>query len=553
MNSENEQQQEQISQDSKQFEENLAKQNSNNDDNDKLENSNITTTSTSTTTIIYWSGLPKDDYSFEVIKNGISLEIIDFPKSKEFLAIGRLPTCDIPMEHLSISRYHAVLQFNNKGELLIYDLESAHGTILNKRLLPSKSYTKLCVGDQLKFGQIIPKSTLLPKTMDTGVTWGFGEDAEDEGEVIMANAKNSWIKNENAYYYKDPKKAIRNWLENRGYDLEFESEQEGTKNNAKTYSVRVRLPDVEDEFGPVYGIGSNIKKREAERLAAIDACEKLDMLGILRGSQDEAALRKQRLKRLLDDGNDDDIDSFYDRTDQAERSKAKKLKQPQPPKKVETFESLTEQYEEITLKIKELQNKISLASKKVKTDGNDNGVDDDLDSYMNSINDDLEIESKTELENSLNGLLKQEQKLAKLIEITRPFDIKTTNNLNDTKNIIEKEKEQKINENPLENQDKSSVIQASNNEDDVPIENNATELATAEETSTNNKKTKKIKFKANVPMTLEQHQEQLKIYEDNNELELEDATTWEPPNDQLGIYYLYLCDGKTFLNEKFGY
>ncbi|CAJ0838404.1 13602_t:CDS:10 [Entrophospora sp. SA101] len=504
MSSENEQQQEQISQDSKQFEENLAKQNSNNDDNDKLENSNITTTSTTSKlpsppekpqqkplilqqqqpppplqyTKPDWSGLPKDDYSFEVIKNGISLEIIDFPKSKEFLAIGRLPTCDIPMEHLSISRYHAVLQFNNKGELLIYDLESAHGTILNKRLLPSKSYTKLCVGDQLKFGQIIPKSTLLPKTIDTGVTWGFGEDAEDEGEVIMANAKNSWIKNENAYYYKDPKKAIRNWLENRGYDLEFESEQEGTKNNAKTYSVRVRLPDVEDEFGPVYGIGSNIKKREAERLAAIDACEKLDMLGILRGSQDEAA----------------------------ERSKAKKLKQPQPPKKVETFESLTEQYEEITLKIKELQDKISLASKKVKTDGNDNGVDDDLDSYMNSINDDLEIESKTELENSLN-----------------------------------------------ENQDKSSVIQVSNNEDDVPIENNATELATAEETSTNNKKTKKIKFKANVPMTLEQHQEQLKIYEDNNELELEDATTWEPPNDQLGIYYLYLCDGKTFLNEKFGY
>ncbi|CAJ0760969.1 654_t:CDS:10 [Entrophospora sp. SA101] len=547
MSSENEQQQEQISQDSKQFEENLAKQNSNNDDNDKLENSNITTTTSKLPSppekpqqkplilqqqqppppLQYtkpdWSGLPKDDYSFEVIKNGISLEIIDFPKSKEFLAIGRLPTCDIPMEHLSISRYHAVLQFNNKGELLIYDLESAHGTILNKRLLPSKSYTKLCVGDQLKF--VIPKSTLLPKTIDTGVTWGFGEDAEDEGEVIMANAKNSWIKNENAYYYKDPKKAIRNWLENRGYDLEFESEQEGTKNNAKTYSVRVRLPDVEDEFGPVYGIGSNIKKREAERLAAIDACEKLDMLGILRGSQDEAA----------------------------ERSKAKKLKQPQPPKKVETFESLTEQYEEITLKIKELQDKISLASKKVKTDGNDNGVDDDLDSYMNSINDDLEIESKTELENSLNGLLKQEQKLAKLIEITRPFDIKTTNNLNDTKNIIEKEKEEKINENPLENQDKSSVIQVSNNEDDVPIENNATELATAEETSTNNKKTKKIKFKANVPMTLEQHQEQLKIYEDNNELELEDATTWEPPNDQLGIYYLYLCDGKTFLNEKFGY
>jgi hypothetical protein len=42
---------------------------------------------------------------------------------------------------------------------------------------------------------------------------GFREDAEDENETIKKNAKESWIKNENAYYYKDPKKAIRNWLE----------------------------------------------------------------------------------------------------------------------------------------------------------------------------------------------------------------------------------------------------------------------------------------------------------------------------------------------------
>jgi hypothetical protein len=34
-----------------------------------------------------WSDLPKDNFSFEVIKNGISLEFIDFP-SKEFLVLG---------------------------------------------------------------------------------------------------------------------------------------------------------------------------------------------------------------------------------------------------------------------------------------------------------------------------------------------------------------------------------------------------------------------------------------------------------------------------------
>jgi len=42
------------------------------------------------------------------------------------------------------------------------------------------------------------------------------------------------------------------------------------------------LPDVEDAYGPVYGLGNGSKRKDAERQASIDACEKLDMLGILR-------------------------------------------------------------------------------------------------------------------------------------------------------------------------------------------------------------------------------------------------------------------------------
>ena len=86
------------------------------------------------------------------------------------------------------------------------------------------------------------------------------------------------------------------------------------------------------------------------------------------------------MRELLGDDDNDDDDSFYDRTGQgiwkkfsllskiiiyilyiliiAERAKLRKIQQPQ---KVETYESLTRQREELTMKIKEIRSRISNA------------------------------------------------------------------------------------------------------------------------------------------------------------------------------------------------
>lgn len=52
---------------------------------------------------------PSNDihYGFEVIKNGIVIDRVDFGKRKAvtFVIIGRLPSCDIQLEHPTISRY----------------------------------------------------------------------------------------------------------------------------------------------------------------------------------------------------------------------------------------------------------------------------------------------------------------------------------------------------------------------------------------------------------------------------------------------------------------
>ena len=82
-----------------------------------------------------------------------------------------------------------------------------------------------------------------------------------------------------AYYHKDPKKALRNYLESKGYAYEFEVEEEGP-GHAREYTARIRLP-IDTAMGPVYGQATTGKKRDAEREAALDACIQLDKRGML--------------------------------------------------------------------------------------------------------------------------------------------------------------------------------------------------------------------------------------------------------------------------------
>ena len=99
-----------------------------------------------------WSENPERDVFFEILKNGSQLDNMPVPL-KPFSSIGRLPNCDMSLEHPSISRYHAVLQFGAAGQAYIYDLGSVHKTILNKQAIRPREYVKLKSGDQLRFGQ----------------------------------------------------------------------------------------------------------------------------------------------------------------------------------------------------------------------------------------------------------------------------------------------------------------------------------------------------------------------------------------------------------------
>jgi len=73
-------------------------------------------------------------------------------ESRSFHCFGRLNNCHVTMAHPTISRFHAVLQYRstfstsdeNRG-FYLYDLDSTHGTFLNRLRIKPKTYVKVHV------------------------------------------------------------------------------------------------------------------------------------------------------------------------------------------------------------------------------------------------------------------------------------------------------------------------------------------------------------------------------------------------------------------------
>lgn len=91
--------------------------------------------------------------SFEVLKEGRIIQSIPISVGTRCLSFGRLPDNDITLDHDSISRNHAILQFGPRNSAFVYDLGSTHGTFLNKKRLPSDQYVKITSGNNMiQFG-----------------------------------------------------------------------------------------------------------------------------------------------------------------------------------------------------------------------------------------------------------------------------------------------------------------------------------------------------------------------------------------------------------------
>ncbi|XP_066559261.1 kanadaptin isoform X2 [Amia ocellicauda] len=433
-----------------------------------------------------WGGLAETCYSFEILKNGAILDTVPLTE-RSFFVIGRLPNCDVSLEHPSISRYHAVVQYRQRagdaaeeeeavvGEqrgFYVFDLGSTHGTFVNKNRIPPKTYIRLRVGHVLKFGGSTrlfilqgPESDAeaeselsitelkelskkrqaeLEKRMmgegsdeekeeeeegqkgrkekssgeEAGCSWGMGEDALPEEDDNEENPfAMEFQEDQEAFYLKDPKKALQGFFDREGEELEYEYDDKGHG----TWTCRVCLP-VDDAVGKqlVAEVTHTGKKKEAAIQCALEACRILEARGLLR---QEAVSRKRRKKNWEDeDFYDSDDDTFLDRTGVVEKKRTDRMK------KAGKIEEKPDTYESLVAKLSKLEKELAETEQKLSTSGKTGAQassEDPLEVFMSAVRSGSELDSvaRRKLHVRMSELRKEEQRLRRLVEITRPTQL----------------------------------------------------------------------------------------------------------------------------------
>lgn len=100
-----------------------------------------------------WSHATTKPSFLEVLKEGKIIGNIPIPQGTKFYTFGRLPENNVPLDHESTSRNHAVLQFGPRNAAFIYDLGSSHGTFVNKKQISPGQYVKIISGNAIiRFG-----------------------------------------------------------------------------------------------------------------------------------------------------------------------------------------------------------------------------------------------------------------------------------------------------------------------------------------------------------------------------------------------------------------
>lgn len=576
-----------------------------------------------------WSGIPPpcqgentldeegycDHYFLEVIKNGIVIEKISL--SKDFISFGRLDVCDVLCEHPTLSRYHAILQYSSGDHpqysqgFYVYDLNSTHGTYVNKTKVAPKQYTSFKLNSILKFGQSTrlyvlhgPKPKFSSDDLNINLTheqmkkikekydrislklkirkeveeeekeeerkkensfdWGINEG--ENGDDDESNVDNPFAIDQvdESFFASDPKKALKNFFDREGEELEYEVEEDGPGK----YKCRIRLP-VHNNYGEaIYAECSHDgRKKDCITACALEACRILNSQGVLRQSREEIEKRKRSKDWEINDYYDSDEDTYLDRSGDIERKRLKRMakagkledtQRTENKSQVHTFDSLKDDINSLIIEQSDLEKKLEKCKHVVKAI-----LDDDVDSYIQSLKQGYELDTVTRAKyrkrivEIKNEIVKKE----KLLNVAKPADfdytkwrneillcIQKSNEAKEEKVVREKviaqisdEKNQNLNEDEKQKEKKNYDLH-SNSKIDLEPRENIEKLSNKEESEIVDKsqeilvKTKKQKIQ--------------KPKEDNfispYETFHKDYDMWVPPEDQSG-------DGKTKLNEKFGY
>uniref|UniRef100_A0A8C9VKB1 Solute carrier family 4 member 1 adaptor protein n=1 Tax=Scleropages formosus TaxID=113540 RepID=A0A8C9VKB1_SCLFO len=431
-----------------------------------------------------WGGAPPSPYSFEVLKNGTIVDTVPL-EGRSFTVVGRLPACDVPLEHPSVSRYHTVVQYRARplehAGLYAFDMGSTHGTFVNKSRLPPKTYVRLHVGHVLRFGGSTrlfvlqgpetdeeaeseltvtelrerarkQREALEKRMMGDGSDDEGGEEEEEEEEEggggkeggggarsSSEDAGCSWGMAEEALPEEDEN-------EENPFATEFQEDQEAAylKDPKKalqgfydregeelefeyedkghgTWTCRVRLP-VDDALGRQ--LVAEVTHSGKKKEAAIQCSLEACRILEARGLLRQEAVSRKRKKKNWEEEDfyDSDDDTFLDRTGVVERKREERMKRAgKIEERPETYNSLVERLAEVEKELLETEKKLRSS---VKGDEQPS-TEDPLDAFMSAVRSQGPLDSvaRRKLHLRMAELRKEGQRLRKLVELTRPAQL----------------------------------------------------------------------------------------------------------------------------------
>ncbi|XP_062009733.1 uncharacterized protein LOC133726235 [Rosa rugosa] len=389
-----------------------------------------------------WSGAPCHQFQLEVLKDGAIVDQFNVYEKGAYM-FGRVDLCDFVLEHPTISRFHAVLQFKRSGDAYIYDLGSTHGTFVNKNQVSKKVYVDLHVGDVIRFGHssrlyiFQGPSELMPPEKDLkvlreykmredildqqaslqrarleasladGISWGMGEDAiieeaEDDGEEVT-------------------------WQTYKGQltEKQIKTRDKITKRMEKIAHMKkeidaIRAKDI-SQGGLTQGQQTQIARNEQRTEQILEELENLEetlnesireslgaRVGKLSHGKKKGAIEEE--EELLSDD-----DEFYDRTKKPSSKKASENPS------IETADTLLDKRDAITKEMENTKELLSIEKNRLASETTeDTDAGDALDAYMSGLSSKLVLDKTEQLQKELSDLQSEYDRVVFLLKIADP-------------------------------------------------------------------------------------------------------------------------------------
>ncbi|CAN4082749.1 unnamed protein product [Withania somnifera] len=388
-------------------------------------------------TIPTWSGRPCHQFYLEVLKDGSIIDKFDVHKKGEYM-FGRVDLCDFVLEHPTISRFHAVLQFKGNGDAYVYDLGSTHGTFINKKEVKKRVFVELHVGDVLRFGHssrlyifqgptdLMPQEADLKKLRQAqiweemhdmeasllrakleasradGISWGMRDDAIEENEDEVDEITWQTYKGQLTEKQEKTREKVVKRLEKIAH--------------MKKEIDAIRAKDI-SQGGLTQGQQTQIARNEQRISQILEELENLEetLNESIRESLGARAGRTSSGKKKEPEEEEfsSEEDEFYDRT---QKSLKRKTGENQS---IETADSLLYKKDAIVREMEEKRGLI-LDVKYGTGQGSEVEAGDELDAYMSGLSSQLALETKEKLDKELSTLQTELDRVLYLLKIADP-------------------------------------------------------------------------------------------------------------------------------------